>query len=101
MNRDYKVGDIVLASDLALSAKGEVVQLVDGKIINPAGYCFNWARAHGQPGLWMPVDSIIRHATTEEVIAFAGEQETILKREIEFHMEQVRKLTERLEEIGK
>jgi hypothetical protein len=84
-NRPYTVGDIVFASDIALDINGEVVQLVDDRIINPAGYCFQWAKENGKGALWIPVNCIIRHATPDEIIRFSGNCKKIIQREIDYH----------------
>lgn len=100
MSRSYEIGDTVLASDLGLSVDGELVQLIDGKTINPVGWCFLWAEENGKPGLWMPTKSIIRHATPEEVISFAGNRREIIQREIAIHRKAIEVLETQLLKVN-
>lgn len=95
----YQIGDVVLASDVGLSTNGELVRLIAEKEIKPAGWCYQWSKAHGKPALWMPTDCIIRHATPEEVISFADKQVDIIQREIDKHKQAIEILESQLQRI--
>lgn len=96
----YNVGDFVLASDVGLKIKGEIVRLVDGKMIKPAGYCFQWAKSDGKSALWMPQDKIIRHALPEEIADFEGITKAVLQQEILKHAQAIEMLEAKLRIIS-
>lgn len=76
----YRSGQIVLATDIGLNKTGELVQLLESKVVAGFGWFYRHPVYKGHS--WMRESAIIRAATPDEIITFDTESDDIILAEI-------------------